>query len=74
MIPLPDLTPFGLNYTGRCACPGRPHRWRGNNYELKYWDGRNVWRLIRSGKVVRYGKDFNSVYDEIKEYYASLAG
>ena len=51
------LKELGFNYTGRCACAGRPEKWIGEKrMELKKWNDGH-WKLLRSGLLVRYGND-----------------
>ena len=62
------LKELGFNYTGRCACAGRPEKWIGEKrLELKKWNDGH-WKLLRSGLLVRYGNDPSTIEFEVTEY------
>lgn len=59
---------LGFIYLGKCACPGKPERWSAPKHlELKRWNNGN-WKLLRSGKLVRYGYTHENIFAEIEEY------
>jgi len=65
---------ISMNYfpMGRCACKGRPYRWKNSNgYEVKLYND-NTWHLINS-TVLRYGY-IETAIEEIQDYYQKLLG
>lgn len=59
---------LGFMYLGRCGCPGKPERWSSDKHlELKRWNNGN-WKLLRNGKLVRYGYSHQSIFSEVEEY------
>ena len=66
------LVGIGYYPLGRCACKGKPFRWKNREgHEVKHYKDNN-WQHIVGG-IVRYGK-IETAIDEIKEYYQQLVG
>jgi hypothetical protein len=62
------LQELGFSYLGRCACAGKPERWvHAKRLEVKKWNS-GLWKLLRGGFLVRYGKDPNSIETEVQQY------
>jgi len=62
------LSQMGFDYLGRCACAGKPERWVSpKRLELKKLNN-GQWKLLRGGKMVRYGYTPDSIESEIEQY------
>jgi hypothetical protein len=58
---------------GRCACKGKPFRWKhSDGHEVMLFnDGR--WQLRHNGRTTRYGQQ-ETILGEIQEYYSQRLG
>jgi hypothetical protein len=64
------LAPMGFQAMGRCACKGKPYRWKKGAYEFKLFQNLE-WKLTLSNNIVRYGKAETAI-EEVQEYFNKL--
>lgn len=64
------LAPMGFQAMGRCACKGKPYRWKKKAYEFKLFQNLE-WKLTLNNNIVRYGKA-ETAAEEVQEYFSNL--
>lgn len=60
------LVQNGFNPVGKCACKGKPFRWKRGSMEFKLYNN-NTWQLLHGPGIVRYGKTETAIA-EVQDY------